>query len=262
MWYFLTNESILQQYPADKLWKFVPMAWRPWWIDSLKENVHQYRTDSITFHHPSPYFVDRTFDIDDYKDRINKYELPELISSTDEHLLATVLCPWGCSDFIHKSLPLNVGLDVVIQRYLRKVVMKSVNDQNKFKFIESCRDDFLLNDPFSICLHPEWKVMPTIKYVEGKGPTLLACRHHGQGTVNKWIHQPREPDNILSDTISDQLPNVNANLSHLRKEGVLSDSFVIQIRDYAKTLHPNASDLEDEIAGATYVPLEDAILLE
>ncbi len=58
-------------------------------------------------------------------------------------------------------------------------------------------DEFLLN--------PSWKVLPSIAFIEGKGPHILTCRNHDGGCKKSYIHPPRQPNHILPSRQGDQL---------------------------------------------------------
>ena len=50
-----------------------------------------------------------------------------------------MLCPWGCSEFLHHAGTIN--LDIVLQRYLCKCYLLDVNDA--MTKIEPARDDYI-----------------------------------------------------------------------------------------------------------------------
>ena len=57
---------------------------------------------AISIDNPSPIFVDRTLEIDEWNEDINSYELARLASTCNKHLMPKILCPWGCTEYNHR----------------------------------------------------------------------------------------------------------------------------------------------------------------
>ena len=97
----------------------------------------------------------------------------------------------GDTDFIHTCGYLE--LDIVIQRLLLWVEIPLVTSYTKHKLCSSIREDYLREDgDYNILLsNPKWKIVPTIAFVEGKGPVVMTCRYHDGGTPKVYIHPPR-----------------------------------------------------------------------
>ena len=72
----------------------------------------------------------------------------------------------------------------------------------------STRDDYVRDsddDYEDLLLNPAWKVLPSLAYVEGKGPEVLTCREHNKGTNKQYVHTPRQPYHIIPSEKGDQL---------------------------------------------------------
>ena len=54
-------------------------------------------------------------------------------------------------------------------------------------------------------MNPSWKVLPSISFVEGKGPHIMTCREHDDGDKKSYIHPPRHPHHIIPSDKGDQL---------------------------------------------------------
>ena len=162
----------------------------------------------------------------------------------------------------------------------------------------SAQEDWIREpgDEDVLLFNPEWKVLPSITFVEGKGPCILTCRQHSGGTKSlmvhpcRWKHNlpARRPDQLTQvvmqprilkpikaskysttyqifsqtgtfngiDTCSatsygnfgfnsmltfeaearsiSNRPDINAHLSHLRKEKIISECVEKDRREFAK----------------------------
>ena len=127
MWYLLTNENIHNFY-KDAMWRIVPIEWRPWWILSLRRYYpHVY--GHITIESPPPAFKDKTLDIKQWDEDIKSFSLARLSSACNRFLQPTIKCPWGCSEFQHKTG--NVPFDIMIQRIFQKCSIKMLSNRSK-----------------------------------------------------------------------------------------------------------------------------------
>ena len=66
--------------------------------------------------------------------------------------------------------------------------------------MKSIREDYIRDeeDDDFLLFNPEWKVMPSIAFVSGKGPVILTCKEHDNGTENLMIHTCRWKHNLPS----------------------------------------------------------------
>ena len=206
LWKFLTSETNISLY-GDKLWTVIPTVWRYWWIDSVQEISS---LNHLTLFEPAAVIQDRTDDCFEFTSGISSQKLGVIKKVCDSHLLPDVLCPWGCSEFMHQSAVF--PFDVLIQRYFQKIDVNVVSRPSKesracFERIFSARDDFLRDelDAYEChLLNPRWKVLPSVIFV-GITPHALTCRNHKDGTYKKYIHVPRSPLPYLPSHISDQV---------------------------------------------------------
>ena len=200
----LVNDEGMKIY-GSKLWSLIPVVWRHWWIDEVKKH-HCYR--NVSLHSPAAYFNDISLDILEFKSDIDSLLLGRLMDGTNKHIIPTVLCPWGCTEFIH-----NVGhmhLDYVLQRFLRKVLLVMPNNHTQCIFANTCREDYIFRESEYECwlFNKDWTVRPSIAFVNKIGPVLLTCRNHNGGTDKHYIHPPRQPYHILPSAKGDQLCHV------------------------------------------------------
>ena len=196
VWYILSNKDVQLKYQSQ-IWKYIPRAWRPWWTESVKDSFIQIY-ESIDLDNPSPFFEDKTLEIRDWEHGISSHLLSNLARVTNKYLLPRVKCPWGCSEFHHKagSLP----LDIIYQRYLQKCCLKTVTPPGKHmeRVVVSAREDFLNEDEQDFCwlFNPNWKILPSISHIPGKGPCVLTCKEHNRGTKKYMIHTVQWKDNL------------------------------------------------------------------
>ncbi len=121
VWNLLSDKEILNVYGVH-VWRFLPEKWRYWWIEA----VHQCDIfEDVTIDSPSAIFSDITNNICDMKRGLHNNTLSELIRVCNHHLIPSVLCPWGETEYIHQCG--TVPYDILIQRYLPKCYIPKVH---------------------------------------------------------------------------------------------------------------------------------------
>ena len=95
--YFLSNEHFHNIYGL-KLWQFIPITWRHWWIDVARSLFSQ----DISLQHPHCVFIDKSKDNNIWNDDIDCMLLGRLRDTSNKYLMPCVLCPWGCSEYTHR----------------------------------------------------------------------------------------------------------------------------------------------------------------
>ena len=126
IWYFLTDKGLQREYSALFLWQFIPKVWRYWWLQKFRSVID---SEILTIDHPEPFFVDWTVDISTWNDLINRNTLPSLKKACNELLVPKILCPFGCTAFIHRNG--FVSIDAIFQRFLpRYLFKKQLNSKN------------------------------------------------------------------------------------------------------------------------------------
>ena len=97
VWSIFIDVSLMDKYNT-RLWQMIPQTWRYWWIDSARICF----TADISLHMPQSIFVDKTVEINEWDSDIESMELSRLRNTSNKHLMPCVLCPWGCSEFLHQ----------------------------------------------------------------------------------------------------------------------------------------------------------------
>ena len=129
---------------------------------------------------------------------LKKNTLSEVMRVCNKHLIPSVLCPWGESEYIHMCG--NISYDSVIQRYLPKCYIHKHCQDKACEKVYSSRPDYIrdeMDEYDMFLLNPSWKVLPSIAFIEGKGPTVLTCREHDGGSKKAYIHPPRQPHHVI-----------------------------------------------------------------
>lgn len=209
IWYLLTDTKIRAQYEIQFIWKFIPISWRKWWLPNLKRRYNSLYT-GISIDLPKPIVIDRSFDKIEWEEALNEQNLPRIANTCNKFLLPTVLCPWGCTEYIHKhgSIPFHVTL----QKYMPRIQL-CLTKADDFKFIATARDDYIrphISDYDNWLLNPEWKVMPSVIIDPELGAITMTCNDHDRGNCKYMIHTCRQPDHNLPASRPDQFaPCVN-----------------------------------------------------
>ena len=199
LWYFLSNEEINHHYGETK-WKYVPDTLLLGW-SYLFDESDNIITDS--------YFRDITNAKMEFEECIKSPYLSTVAESCNKYLIPTILCPWGCSEYLHKGGKLYI--DLVVQRFCTKVRLILINNVEDCSKLFSARDDYIRDQTEYDCIlmNPQWQVCPKWYYLDGKGPCILTCRDHDNGTKKKYVHLPRNPfEHNLPSRIGDQLCHV------------------------------------------------------
>ena len=84
--------------------------------------------------------MDRTKDLETCNEGIKSQKLTYITDVCNMLILPNVLCLWGCFQFIHKFL--YVDLDTVIQLFIQKW-NHSIDDVSKLSKIEHAHDEDL-----------------------------------------------------------------------------------------------------------------------
>jgi hypothetical protein len=204
IWSVLSKQQLHEQY-GNLIWKLLPREWRHWWLPNVKSYLPTF--EEVTLEDPTPVICDRTTSLENFKKDIDSFSLSRLRDTCDEHLMPILLCPWGCSGYLHKCG--HLSLDIMFQRYLPKCyIAKFFSDFDKeFPKLTSARDDFIRMDMDyeNWLFNPAWKVMPSVAFVDNKGPVFLSCLDHKNGSEKMMIHTCRLPNHILPAKYPDQI---------------------------------------------------------
>ena len=153
LWHFLSDNEINELYGLNK-WKFIPGSWRKWW-------QQYFPVDERLL--PISYFNEISSDLEKFNSYIKSELLSDIAIGCNKFLMPTVLCPWGCSEYLHRVGYMD--MDVCIQRFLSNINFQLVNKIEEVSKYFSARDDYIRegkDDYDNILLNPEWGVLPSI----------------------------------------------------------------------------------------------------
>ena len=193
---------------AKMRWSFIPKLWRHWWIKS-SDFISLSAYGNISIDYPEPFVVDRTRNLSLMRNLLEENTLGSLMEACSEKfLLPNVLCPWGCSEYIHCCglLP----FDLVLQRFFRKESLGIVTSEKDMKLVEYCRDDYIREDrSYDNLLENEaWTVRPTVVIDCEKGAVVMTCSNHDKGCKKMYLHTPRHPRTMLLPLNGERLTHV------------------------------------------------------
>ena len=138
--------------------------------------------------------------------KIKSDKLGDIIDALDKYLIPYILCPWGCSEYLHECG--HLPFDLLCQRYLSKVNFETIHPKEQLNKYYSTRDDYIrfnTEDYDRWVSNPDWNVLPNIIFLEDKqGLHICTCRNHLNGSIKLYIHPPRLPHHLPSYE-SDQL---------------------------------------------------------
>ena len=198
MWQILMSPTISAKL-GIKIWCIVPHEWRIWWLSQFRILFNNlYAEASISY--PKQVIRDLTERKAQAKKLISDLKIFDIVREWDNVLKCTVACPFGCSEFVHKtkSLP----LDIVIARALeftdKDMAFVTPNPALMIDYmLRGMRNDYLtfpmshvvskLNNP-----DPEWEILPGVAFINEE-PEIQVCRSCGNGSKLHFLYPPRNP---------------------------------------------------------------------
>ena len=198
----LTNSNVASVY-GIKVWQLIPTPWRYWWVDTIHIDSDDYGEVSIS--NPKPIIFDQTMHLFEWRTKIDSKKLFEISNACNKYMIPFIMRPWGCNEFIFRCG--QVSIDIIYQRYLRKVKLKMISDLDRIKYVAYCRDDYFRFDEEYDCLllNKDWKVVPSVCLMDDGGACIMTCKDHDKGCFKCMIHPPRQPNHNLSSQYADQL---------------------------------------------------------
>lgn len=214
---FLKNKYFCKIYSPTKLWKFIPISMRKWWVETVKSdftfrNCSPY--SSVTVESPRPIFVDRTIeyqfyltkrDSNNFKDVMDSCRMENIINRCN-------LCPFGCSFSVENSG--FIDLDIMLQKMLPFINLplfnrgSNVTDASAFgNVLYSYIEYFQSKDSRypNMMTNPKWKIKPAL-LLDDKGLHALSCIYHNRGRKKLTLFPPKSPyGHIMNAKRSDQL---------------------------------------------------------
>lgn len=218
MWKLVTHPNMLLRFGIGTL-HWIPATLLDFWEHQLVSRFPDYYdASSISAHRMTVAVVtDVTEDIGKFKGILSRNKIGELKRGCNQYLMPRILCPWGCTAYLHDYG--YVSYDAVISRLFPAVEFAgTIASASERARVYSCRSDYLSFEIDCHLYNPNWSVHPSVEFVSGKGPLLLTCDTHANGTTQQYFHLPKSstcipasnPD-ILSHAV------INTNVIHRTK---------------------------------------------
>ena len=122
----LLNPNIIKCY-GNKFWQLIPKVWRYWWVENTRKYEPVYC--DITIELPPSIIVDKSIERKDFDFDVSSQLLPNLANCCNKNMLPTVLCPWGCIEYIFSCG--YISLDILFQRFLPKAIIDLITETKK-----------------------------------------------------------------------------------------------------------------------------------
>eukprot|EP00957_Ditylum_brightwellii_P207301 15352368-Ditylum_brightwellii.AAC.1 len=132
IWRILNDMKVQNAY-GNLIWCYIPNLWRHWWLEAVMSEFEDI-FDCVTLTDPPSIFYDVSNDVSEFKPNVESFMLARLHTICNKHLIPTILCLWGCTEYLHR--PGSLPLDVVIQRYLPKCILPITSGISTLKFIK------------------------------------------------------------------------------------------------------------------------------
>lgn len=190
------------------------MSMRSWWLDSVRSiNRHgDFIFSSVTVDEPPAYFTDRTVEFSDYNNKMESEKFGDFTHALRNQKinLPNVYCPFQCTEYCEKCD--HAHWDVIVQYALKMtpIPLSKTKRSENFRNFEHMHDAYFRNDNDYDCilLNPDWPILPTLVIDEDKGPIILTCSLHGNGSDMYKLYAPRPVHNNLCSRQTDQLSHV------------------------------------------------------
>jgi hypothetical protein len=115
-------------------------------------------------------------------------------------IMPDVLCPWGCTEFLHQAHACPFSFPIFVQHHLRDVTLNlpTADYSKKLHLIETSRLDSLRMNNTQYPNALMWNKYPirlTVGVSRSDGLVLYLCRHHSQLHSRKrlHLHVPEKP---------------------------------------------------------------------
>ena len=176
---------------CHRLIRAIPHQWLKYWYKSLKAlgRWPPENSEVVT--------LDVTVEKREFMKITKDLKLGELKNGCDRLLMPKILCPWGCTSYLHHKG--SVSFDAIISRYFLNVPFAgSQCSETAYYKVKSARGDFFSGTVDMHLHNPEWSVHPSVAFVEGEGPVFLTCQEHDGGTKDLYFHLPKTGSSLPS----------------------------------------------------------------
>ena len=198
IWLLITDDNLLSRYGADVL-KFIPVEWHAYWKYRLCKTrpdifdinqIDQYKSATVVT-------KDVSYDKREFIRITSDLRLGELKHGCNKYLFPKVLCPWGCTSYLHHEG--EIEMDALYGCLFPYIPTTGrIASMNKVKCAQSMRRDFFSDLIDMHLFNPEWSVHPSVFYKAGFGPVFTTCKEHCGGTKKLYFHLPKTGSSLPS----------------------------------------------------------------
>ena len=196
--YWLSNLCVLPEWGYEIL-AFVSPAARSYFTSRWcsVSNVSPRIYEDICTTELKPVCIDVTVRKERMERVLRELRLGEMKKLLNKELIPCVLCPWGCSEYLHKTGAFCYRS--ILVRYFPSCGDRLCSKLNgKLQRCLSARSDYFSPIIDMHLCNPEWSVHPSVCFVAGKGPVFLTCLEHDRGTPLQYFHLPKTPSCLAS----------------------------------------------------------------
>ena len=207
VWSLLSSTTVYKK-KGDIVWSVIPRNWRAWWMNSLKK-CHD--GCAVTIDHPKAVFADVTMKRNKALSIIDNKRLFEIEREWCNVLECKIRCPWGCTEFVHKTHGL--PYDVIVARSFELVSKDAIFVTEKIdlymdKHVRGIRDDYLsfpLKHAECTMMNPEWEILPAVAFSSEGCLDVMVCRDCKGGCSKAFIYPPRNPVGCFGHCYGEQI---------------------------------------------------------
>ncbi|KAF4705936.1 hypothetical protein FOZ63_013245 [Perkinsus olseni] len=205
-WRAFLTDFILKSNTPNELRKrlaYIPRSYSDLWGQTFLQRLRERNRVSIAqFRNASRDIqrkvLDISTDIQRFNDSVGSGQLSQLAAELDRTAVATVRCPYGCTEYIE-----NVG-SIAYNHFLRwgfpSITAFTANSELHLK---GARADFTeRTEQFG------YTVTASVRTTSDHGLVLCTCNDHDKGSAKVYIHAPQNPHGTLPSLYSDQLTPV------------------------------------------------------
>lgn len=196
-----------------QMWKLLPLTLRNYWFASY-ERLCEKCNIVIDLHNIPSDIEDVTKKADQIDNLNTSGKLRDLMDSCNMNCCCSVMCPWGCTEFVDECgyIPFFRLLKLKFPEKKLPLSYKVIGIKNYTKHHRNTSDVFVgmrsdyFDSAYDFMENNNWRVQPCIRFLKGQGLFLCTCKEHDGGSVVNYIHPPRNPvSSIYPSTNGDQL---------------------------------------------------------
>ena len=105
------------------IWKLLPIDWRLSWYENFRLLIDE--NENIGINSGGIHFYNQTEELEKFKKDLNSWKRVSVEECMNRQCVPTVRCPWGCTEYIEKSVFLSFGLYLYALKPIKFIVAES-----------------------------------------------------------------------------------------------------------------------------------------